>query len=110
MRKRTLLLPLIAALYLTGCSHGSENGITLSIMGKQSDLNKSYMTSIFQQYEKETGNKLQIIAYEDREYESIASEKFEAGDVPMCSCISTMPTCIGLMWMPISAISTIRAG
>ncbi len=82
MRKRTLLLPLIAALCLTGCSHGSENGITLSIMGKQSDLNKSYMTSIFQQYEKETGNKLQIIAYEDREYESIASEKFEAGDVP----------------------------
>lgn len=82
MRKRAILLPLTAILCLTGCSNSDRNDITLSIMGKQSDLNKSYMSSIFQQYEEETGNKLRIIAYEDTEYESIASAKFETGDVP----------------------------
>lgn len=57
-------------------------GKTISLMGKKSDLAKSYMTSIFNQYEQATGNKLEIIAYDDVDYETEAQKKFAKGEVP----------------------------
>ncbi len=71
-------------LLLTGCSvpGGNSDSVTLTVMGRKSDLAKSYMTSIFEQYEKATGNKIKPIAYEDSEFETTAQEKFANGEVP----------------------------
>ena len=78
-----LLSAVTAASCLTACVPSSEtNGITLTLMGNKSDLNKSYMTSIFEQYETETGNKLNIIAYEDAEFESAAMEQMKTKNAP----------------------------
>ncbi len=81
-----LLLAAAAAVLMTSCSgfapDKNSDQVTLSIMGKESDLNKSYMTKIFDLYEKSTGNKLDIISFEDSEYETTAVQKFAKGDVP----------------------------
>ncbi len=77
-----LMTLLFLAVFLTSCSGSSQGGVTLTLMGKESDLEKSYMDSIFRQYEKETGNRLKIISYQDSEFEIKAAEKFAAGDVP----------------------------
>ncbi len=77
----TILLTLAVTFFLTSCGQ-DEDGITLTLMGKKSDLEKSYMTNIFEHYEKSTGNKLDIISYEDKDYETEASEKFEKGEAP----------------------------
>ena len=66
MKKRSLLLVLLAlsaALLLTSCGgkDAASDENTLTVMGKRTDLEKSYMTSIFQQYEQATGNELEII-------------------------------------------------
>ncbi len=86
MKKKYFLLfmTLIAMLALSSCTGGKSGGdkVTLTLMGKRSDLQKSYMTSIFEQYEAATGNKLEIISYDDVEYETTASEKFANGEVP----------------------------
>ncbi len=75
-------LALAAVMLLTGCGVGSGNSkrTTITIMGRKSDLAKSYMTSIFKQYETATGNRIKPIAFEDSEFESRAAEKFEKGD------------------------------
>ena len=87
MKKRrfTLLLMVTAALFLTSCNGNnkkSEESDSLTIMGRKSDMEKSYMTSIFEQYETATGNKLDIISFEDDEFEMDAAKKFADGDVP----------------------------
>lgn len=89
MKKRHFLVltMLAAALFLTSCTGNhkkSDNteGDSLTIMGRKSDMEKSYMTSIFEQYETATGNKLDIIEFDDAEFEINASKKFADGDVP----------------------------
>ncbi len=86
MRKKYLFIILLAIL-VTSCSlsESSQDGtksVTLTLMGKKSDLDKSYMKSIFQQYEEKTGNKLDIISIEDAEFETEAAERFDKGNVP----------------------------
>ncbi len=82
--KRLALALLCAALLLTGCASkdAGTSGVTLSVMGKRTDLEKPYMTSIFRQYEQATGNALKLIAYEDAEFETAAARDFAAGNVP----------------------------
>lgn len=88
MKKRrfSMLLLLSAVLFLTSCSgnHKSNkaDSNSLTIMGRKSDMEKSYMTSIFKQYETETGNKLNIVEFEDAEFETDASKEFKDGNVP----------------------------
>ncbi len=89
MKKRYFSILLILTLILcmtASCgkqeASDSPGTVTLTIMGKKSDLAKSYMTSIFDQYETATGNHLNIIAYEDADYESAAAADFANGDVP----------------------------
>ncbi len=86
MKKRCFALLLAASVVLTSCGQSSgdraSERITLSLMGKKSDLEKSYMTSIFKQYEEATGNRLNIIAYEDAEFERTASKNFADGKAP----------------------------
>ncbi len=78
-----VILAAVTAFFACGCSGSSEeNGSTLTVMGKKSDMEKSYMSAVFEMYEKETGNKLKIIEFEDSEFEVKASEKFKQGDLP----------------------------
>ena len=72
------------SLLFTGCLgiNSKSDAVTITIMGRKSDLAKSYMTSIFEQYEKATGNKIKPIAFEDSAFESTAAEKFAHGEVP----------------------------
>ena len=89
MKKRyfSMLMALAAAISVISLS--GTNAISeisevnsLTIMGRKSDMEKSYMTSIFDQYQKSTGTMLNIIAIEDADFEVKASEKFSDGDVP----------------------------
>ncbi len=79
-----LILLLAAALLLTACAAGGagDDGVTLTVMGKKSDLEKSYMTALFDLYRQSTGNDLRIISYEDAEFESGAAARFAEGEVP----------------------------
>ncbi len=83
----SILLLFIVVISVTACN-GSDDNMSLSdsnkltIMGKKSDLAKSYMTSIFNQYKKSTGISLEIIAIEDSEYETEAQKRFNRGDIP----------------------------
>lgn len=69
-----------AALLLPSCKSGS--GVTLSLLGKKSDLEKSYMKSVISQYEEKTGNKIKVIAIKDADFETYAAEQFESGNAP----------------------------
>ncbi len=84
--KRSILAPIFAALvFLSSCAGpgaSDADGDALSIMGKKSDLAKSYMTAIFERYEAATGNHLEIIACEDAEFEAAAAGRFADGDAP----------------------------
>ena len=75
-----LLLSALMLLPLGGCA--GRAGKTITVMGKKSDLDKSYMREIFSLYKKETGTKIKLITYSDEEYEERAAEAFAAGDVP----------------------------
>ncbi len=89
MKKKCLsaLAIITAVVMLASCSgftrtSNNSGNVTLTLMGKTTDLNKSYMTRIFDLYQKSTGNKLDIISIEDDDYEMVAAEKFESGDTP----------------------------
>ena len=88
MKKRglCLLLAAAAALLLASCAGGQPEedaaGVTLTLLGKKTDLEKSYMAKIISLYEQTTGNKLDVVSVEDAEYERTAAERFARGDVP----------------------------
>ena len=86
MKKRffPFLLTLAAGVFLAACANasGGSGSTSLTVMGKKTDMEKSYMTEIFSRYEESTGNRLKIIAYEDAEFETKAAEKFAAGEAP----------------------------
>ncbi len=83
MKKRLLagLMALLIAVPLTSCRR-AEAGNSLTLLGKQSDLERDYMTAVFDLYERSTGNKLKLIAIEDSGFESEAAKLFESGDAP----------------------------
>ncbi len=73
-----LSIVLLVSFLLTSCSGGK----TLTIMGKKSDMEKSYMTAVFKLYEEKTGNKIKVVSIEDVEFEATASQNIANGDVP----------------------------
>lgn len=77
---KKLAAVILAALFMTSCT--AKSGKTVTVMGKKSDLDKNYMSRIFEKYEAETGNKIKIISYEDSEYEAKAEELFGSDDLP----------------------------
>ena len=84
-----VILMLAAMLFMTSCDGAkgkSDNteSYALTIMGRKSDMEKSYMTSIFEQYETAYKKKLKIIAIEDDEFEKDASKFL------MCLCTLIM--------------------
>ncbi len=81
----TAAVLVLAVFLLTGClgaGSGRGSSVTITVMGRKSDLEKSYMTSIFEQYESATGNRIEPIAFEDAQFEDRAAERFAGGDVP----------------------------
>ncbi len=83
------IFPLLAALFLTAAMTACADPVTppvdpdaLTIMGKKSDLNKPYMTRIFEKYQADTGNKLRLIEFEDSQYEVAAAQQFAEGKAP----------------------------
>ncbi len=86
--RRTCLAALLAAaaVCLLSCKgpggSGNPEQVTLTVMGRKSDMEKSYMTSIFKQYEESTGNRLDIISYEDSQFETDAARAFSEGKIP----------------------------
>lgn len=85
MKKIPLLTAaILAAAVLTSCGEHTDiaDPDSLTIMGKRTDLAKSYMTRIIEKYESETGEKVNIIAIEDADYEIKALEMAESGKLP----------------------------
>ncbi len=87
MKKNFLLCAaglVISAVLFTGClgiTNSGENGpVTITVMGRSSDLAKSYMTSIFKQYEDATGNHIKPVPIEDTEFEAVSAERFANGE------------------------------
>lgn len=65
-----------------GTASGTTDGVTLTLMGNANDLAHNYMQDIFQQYETATGNKLDIVALEGSNFNTVATSKFATGDIP----------------------------
>ena len=57
-------------------------GVTLTLMGNAKDLSKPYMERIISLYEEKTGNTIDMIALEDSTFDTVAADKFAAGDIP----------------------------
>ena len=79
-----LLAAVLTAVFLGACGGAASDSadVTLTILGKESDLNKPYLTRLFQLYQDSTGNQLKLISYEDAEFETKAALDMAEGRVP----------------------------
>ena len=89
MRKRLTSLFLVILFLLTACSSTSsdeqdDGKVTLTIMGKKSDMEKDYMQQIFQLYEESGRCRLRILYMdsEDASYDAAVREAFSSGEAP----------------------------
>ena len=89
MRIRLTALLAAILLLLPACSPASsgeqEDGkVTLTIMGKKTDMEKDYMQRIFQLYEQNGGCHLRIIGMDDADanYDAAIREAFSSGEAP----------------------------
>lgn len=89
MRKRLIVLSLVIVFLFTACGSASGSGqddgkVTLTIMGKKSDMEKSYMQRIFELYEQSGGYHLSIIGIDDEDagYDAAVREAFSSGEAP----------------------------
>ena len=89
MKKRLPALFLVILFLLTACSPATGNGqddgkVTLTIMGKKTDMEKDYMQRIFQLYEQSGRCHLRIIGIDDADvsYDTAIQEAFSSGEAP----------------------------
>lgn len=86
MMKKILAAISSAAILLTvsSCASTEEefDGITLTVLGKKTDMEKSYMKKIFDQYEVKTGVRLKVEAVEDVNFEIEAEKRLSGGNAP----------------------------
>ncbi len=82
MRKTMLSLFLTLALTSVCVTPVFAEGETITLMANANDAAKSYMTSIIEQYEEATGNKIDLIAIDPDNFDKVATSKFATGDVP----------------------------
>ncbi len=59
-------------------------------MGKAIDFSLPYYERLFESYEKETGNKLDLITLEETSFDTVATSKFATGDIPDILYITIM--------------------
>jgi ABC-type glycerol-3-phosphate transport system substrate-binding protein len=57
-------------------------GVTLSLFMSANHVKYPYMSKIISMYEEKTGNKIEIQAIDDTNYDSISTAKFTTGDIP----------------------------
>ncbi len=80
------VMAVVTAFSFTGCIGDAPSDTfdpnALTIMGKKSDMEKTYMSKIFDKYKRDTGNNINVIEYEDSEFEVKASQKFTEGEIP----------------------------
>ncbi|MCC8844737.1 carbohydrate ABC transporter substrate-binding protein, partial [Clostridioides difficile] len=95
MKRKKIWAAVMAAIMLaaavTGCGGGSEegakgeaskDGVTLALYGNADDAAKPYMQKIFELYEEETGNKIDVQGLDASNFESVCLTKFQTGDIP----------------------------
>ena len=89
MKKRLPALFLVILFLLTACSPATGNGqddgkVTLTIMGKKTDMEKDYIQRIFQLYEQSGRCHLRIIGIDDADinYDTAIQEAFSSGEAP----------------------------
>ena len=87
MRKRMAALFSAILLLLAACSPASageqeDTKVTLTIMGKKTDMEKDYIQRIFQLYEQSGRCRLRIISMEDASYDAAIQEAFSSGEAP----------------------------
>ncbi len=84
MKKPRLLLALalFPPLILAGCGGEKYDPNALTIMGKKSDLNKPYMTEIFDHFKETTGENLNIVKVEDAKFETEAQKRLKTDRAP----------------------------
>ena len=77
------LIMIIPAWWLTGCGEGAQQpDNTLTLLGKENHVRQSYLQKIIQLYEEQTGNHIEIISYEDADFEKKAAAMFQRGNLP----------------------------
>ncbi len=88
MKKRKAILAIITALLMLFCcvacvnDYNDNNTDALIILGKKSDMEKTYMQRIFNAYKERTGNEIKIVEYEDKDYETKALSDFANNKAP----------------------------
>ena len=89
MRKILTALFLVTLFLLTACSPASGSGrddgkITLTIMGKKTDIEKDYIQRIVKLYEQNGRCRLNIIGMDDADadYDAAVREAFSSGEAP----------------------------
>ena len=59
---------------------GTVSGRTLTVWGRETDLNRIYMKRAFQRYEELTGNRVQVVAMEPGELEEKGAQALKSGE------------------------------
>ncbi len=82
---KKLCLPLAATLVALSLCAGcvvQDDPAALKVMGKKTDLEKPYMTEIFDHYRETTGNALELIEVEDASFETEALRRMGTDKAP----------------------------
>ena len=80
--KKIFALALAAAALLSLTSCNNAHSMALTVMGRKSDMGKSYMKSVFESYECDSGKKLRLVSVEDGEFEKKARESLSSDNAP----------------------------
>lgn len=81
--KRILVgITLSVAMLVGSLMPAMAEGVTISIMANANDGAKTYFQNIIALYEEETGNKIDLIALDPDNFDTVATSKFATGDIP----------------------------
>ncbi len=80
--KKIFALALAAAVLMSLASCNNAHSMALTVMGRKSDMEKSYMKSVFESYERDSGKKLRLVCVEDGEFERKARESLSSDNAP----------------------------
>ena len=82
MKKNLICLLLAVVLTLVCAAPVLADGETITLMANANDAAKGYMTSIIEQYEEATGNKIDLLGQDPDNFDKVATSKFATGDIP----------------------------
>lgn len=84
MKKLSTLFCALLLLFCAACTPEAAvpPSDALTILGKRSDLDRTYLKRIFELYKNETGKEINLIKIDDEKYEDEAQARFERGEIP----------------------------